>query len=119
MSKTKDPAAVALGSRTSAVKAASSAANGKLGGRPSVRWAIDERIPSRRLVALDLVAHVEAEPGECECYRLIGPGGQRGDMIYYPDAGRAGIATGAQAAWTDCKSATDAVRRLNDDEMCE
>jgi hypothetical protein len=115
----KDPAAVSLGRRggsaTSPAKAEAARANGAKGGRPRVRWALVEQIQPDDLAAIDLRAHVEDEPG-AECWRLIGPGGQRGDLVYY-DAGRAGIATGADAQWTDCASAADAVRRLNDGEL--
>lgn len=40
-------------------------------------------------------------------------GGERGEMLYIVDLGRAGIAWGADADWTDADSAADALRRYD------
>lgn len=48
-------------------------------------------------------------------------GRQDGELLWLPDEGRAGIAWGADAQWTDASSPEDAVERflgLNGKEMC-
>lgn len=41
------------------------------------------------------------------------------DVLYLPEVGRAGLAWGADADWTDCDSLEDAIRRYLGDGMAE
>ena len=55
----------------------------------------------------------------CECYRSSETvGADAIEIIFYPDANRAGVASGSDAQWTDASSAADALRRYLNDDMC-
>lgn len=67
--------------------------------------------PDEALSACDLRDYAREEPGG-ECYRVdVQDQAERIDVLYYPDAGRAGLACGGDAVWTDCDSVEDAVER--------
>lgn len=61
--------------------------------------------------ALDLTKE-HAEVGGQLFSGRIGDHAQSVDVLYVEDEGRAGVAWGADAVWTDCDSAEDAVRRV-------
>lgn len=76
------------------------------------------------LNSIDLQVEVlKAKGEEVECFQLCSEraDGQydhnEGELLYIPSAGRAGIARGADAQWTDATSAQDAIDRYNNDEM--
>lgn len=59
------------------------------------------------------VARCEGQGEEYELYSLDEEGkAEYGQMIYFPASGRAGIAWGADATWTDCTCAEDAIERV-------
>ena len=39
------------------------------------------------------------------------------EIVYFPETGRAAVASGSDAQWTDASSAADALRRYLNDEM--
>ncbi len=54
----------------------------------------------------------------CECYRSSETvGADAIEIIFYPDANRAGVASGSDAQWTDASSAADALRRFLNNDM--
>lgn len=62
----------------------------------------------------------EAESEEFLPYRLFNPqSAELAFMLWLPQAGRAGIAHGADARWTDATSPEQAVQRWLDDAMIE
>lgn len=75
----------------------------------------------------DLIDEATASHEWCrtiECYNLITENGQGlidsvGQMIYFPDINRAAICLGGDSQWTDATSIKDAIRRYNEDDMCE
>ena len=79
-----------------------------------------------KISAIDL-RKIAATEGGYEAYILtpVGADGYRqsvaAQMIWHAEAGRAGIAWGADADWTDAQSPEDAAERffgINDKEMC-
>lgn len=56
----------------------------------------------------------------CEAYAIHAAGSAEvGWVLFAPDAGRAGVAFGADAQWTDAASAEDAVERFFSGTMVE
>jgi len=88
-------------------------------------WQMDT-INTEDLSATDLrqeceVADAAGDTG-IHCYELIrldmyGSVVATAQMVYFADYGRAGIAWGGDAQWTDCSSAEEAVRRWTEDDM--
>jgi hypothetical protein len=61
----------------------------------------------------------EAETGECDCLRSSETvGADAIEIVYFPETGRAGVASGSDAEWTDASSAADALRRYLNNDMC-
>jgi hypothetical protein len=53
-----------------------------------------------------------------ECYRSSETlGADAIEIVYFPETGRAGVASGSDAEWTDASSAADALRRYLNDDM--
>lgn len=60
----------------------------------------------------------EAAAGECDCLRSSETvGADKIEIVYFPETGRAGVASGAHAEWTDASSAADALRRYLNNDM--
>jgi hypothetical protein len=81
-----------------------------------------EPIDPSELSALDLqqeLQQAESDCGPAETYRLRMAEGNPsvGNLLYYPQIGRAGVEWGADAIWTDCSSAEDAVRRVMEGDV--
>ena len=54
----------------------------------------------------------------CECYRSSETvGADAIEIIFYPEANRAGVSAGGDPEWTDASSAADALRRYLNDDM--
>ena len=54
----------------------------------------------------------------CECYRSSETvGADAIEIIFYPEANRAGVSAGSDPEWTDASSAADALRRYLNDDM--
>lgn len=77
---------------------------------------IIKQINPSELTAVDLSIEFENNPQGATAYKCS-IGGQAAEMLFYEDAGRAGIFTGGDSDWTDASSAEDAVERFNNDEM--
>lgn len=84
-----------------------------------------EQVEMDRITAVDL-NKIAAKEGGYTAYRLtpIGTDGFRqsvaAQMIWHEEAGRAGIAWGADGSWTDASSPEDAAERffgIDDKEM--
>lgn len=55
----------------------------------------------------------------CECYRSSETVDTDAiEIVYFPETGRAGVASGSDAEWTDASSAADALRRYLNNDMC-
>ena len=68
------------------------------------------------LRSIDL--RTEASKGECDCLRSSWTVGNDAiEIVYFPETGRAGVAAGSDAQWTDASSAADALRRFLNDDM--
>jgi len=68
------------------------------------------------LTSIDL--REEAATGECDCLRSSETvGADAIEIVYFPETGRAGVASGSDAEWTDASSAADALRRYLNDDM--
>ena len=68
------------------------------------------------LRSIDL--RTEASKGECDCLRSSWTVGTEAiEIVYFPETGRAGVASGSDAEWTDASSAADALRRYLNDDM--
>jgi len=53
-----------------------------------------------------------------QCYRSSEKlGADAIEIVFYPEADRAGVAAGSDAQWTDASSAADALRRFLNDDM--
>lgn len=53
-----------------------------------------------------------------ECYRSSETvGADAIEIVYFPEIGRAGVASGSGTEWTDASSAADALRRYLNDDM--
>lgn len=86
-------------------------------------------VTADEITATDLRDEIEVcrERGEVvTCYRIRfcvndrrQPEAEQGQMVYCAEAGRAGIAWGADAVWTDCEGAEDAISRYARGEMIE
>ncbi len=60
----------------------------------------------------------EAATGECDCLRSSETVGVDAiEIVYFPATGRAAVASGAHAEYTDASSAADALRRFLNDDM--
>ena len=60
----------------------------------------------------------EAATGECDCLRSSETvGADAIEIVYFPEIGRAGVASGSGTEWTDASSAADALRRFLNDDM--
>ena len=60
----------------------------------------------------------EAVTGECDCLRSSETvGADAIELVYFPEIGRAGVASGSDAEWTDASSAADALRRYLNNDM--
>jgi hypothetical protein len=64
------------------------------------------------LAALDLRAYAAREPGGEASRWYVDDGSRAVEVLYYADTGRAGVAAGADAVWTDADDARDAVVRV-------
>ena len=78
------------------------------------------KIDPEDLSSIDL--RKEATAGrECDCYRSdVKVSSNAADVIeivYFPEADRAGLAAGSDAQWTDASSAADALRRFMRNDM--
>lgn len=65
--------------------------------------------------ALDLIAelHKIGASEDVVCARVVmDGGGEQAQAIYIPALGRAGVACGGDAVWTDCSSLDDGCRRV-------
>jgi len=75
-----------------------------------------EEINAEDLSATDLHsewAAANASTGPACAYRVwFGDHAEPGFALYFPDMGRAGVAHGADAQWTDCDSVEDAIDRF-------
>jgi hypothetical protein len=71
------------------------------------------------ITATDLRQEIAENPEVLfETYRLKSETvAEVGCLIFSPDLYRAGVALGADAEWTDCSSAEDALRRWTENEM--
>lgn len=62
----------------------------------------------------------EAASGECDCLRSsMTVGADLIEIVFFPETGRAGLAAGADADWTDASSAADALDRYLNDRMSQ
>lgn len=61
----------------------------------------------------------EAASGECDCLRSSMTVGAEIEIVFFPETGRAGLAAGADADWTDASSAADALDRYLNDRMSQ
>lgn len=60
----------------------------------------------------------EALTGECDCLRSsLTVGADVIEIVFFPETQRAGLASGADADWTDASSAADALERYLNDRM--
>lgn len=60
----------------------------------------------------------EAATGECDCLRSSETVGVDAiEIVYFPETGRAAVASGAHAEYTDASSAADALRRYLNNDM--
>ena len=60
----------------------------------------------------------EAATGECDCLRSSETvGADAIEIVYFPETGRAAVASGAHAHYTDASSAADALRRYLNGDM--
>ena len=74
------------------------------------------QISQTELRSIDL--RTEASKGECDCLRSSWTvGADAIEIVYFPETGRAGVASGSHAEWTDASSAADALRRYLNDDM--
>lgn len=68
------------------------------------------------LTSIDL--REEAATGECDCLRSSETVGVDAiEIVYFPETGRAAVASGAHAEYTDASSAADALRRYLNNDM--
>ncbi len=78
-------------------------------------------IPASELSAVDLTQEAMELAKQGSAYELfaveIEGSAEAASLLWVPDAGRAGVAHGADAQWTDAKDPHDAVRRFLADEM--
>lgn len=78
--------------------------------------------PISKLTAIDLIEEAKSLP-DAECVSVTflsetdNPYPQNADLLYSAEAGRAGIAWGADAVWTDASSIEDAIQRYISDRM--
>ena len=74
-------------------------------------------IKATELSSIDLRTVAEGDPG-AQCFLAAQTvGGNRVEVVFFADMNRAGVAAGADAEWTDCTSAEDALRRFLAGEM--
>jgi len=77
-----------------------------------------ETITAAELSATDLRHELEQSGQPTEIARVwFDDHAEPGYALYFPEIGRAGIAHGADAQWTDCNSIEDAVERFVNDDM--
>lgn len=70
-----------------------------------------ERIEVTEITYTDLAAEAAQNPGaEAGWFRY--EGGQRGEALYVPEAGRIGVATGGNAVWFRATGLEEGVERL-------
>lgn len=63
--------------------------------------------------AIDLAIEIEESEMAAEAAHVqIGDCAETADVVYFPDAGRGGVAWGADATWTDAADIQDTVRRV-------
>jgi len=81
---------------------------------------IVQEIEIRQITAIDLLEEAtsaNSDAGQAIAYQLRYDGGQRGDMLWFADIRRAGIALGGNAIWTDASSPEDAIERVLSDNV--
>jgi hypothetical protein len=82
---------------------------------------ITTRQQVEKLSALDLIAEASTLNTPYEMWRYGAYNAEAIEILWVPSVGRAGIAWGADAQWTDADSVEDAVQRffgVDDKEMC-
>ena len=74
---------------------------------------IAEEITPEEVSAIDIQYEIGANPDLLvKLYRLVYGGGQRGDLAYWPDTGRAAVMLGGDSVWVDATSPEDALRQV-------
>lgn len=73
-----------------------------------------DRLPPGLAVATEPSAHAYEVVQYAAGYEIAG---ERGRVLWLPDACRGGVSFGGDVVWTDADSAEDAVRRVLADEI--